>query len=73
MTTRMKPVSWHERPRMNRIASIMYPGLADPQAQNEMDYFAKQDGKRSPVDLRGGITKSTEPSVYDRVPGLHRK
>jgi hypothetical protein len=59
MTTKMKPVSWHERPRANRLASIMYPGLADEQAQREMEYFAKQEGKRSPVEMRGGAKTAT--------------
>jgi hypothetical protein len=57
METKMKPVTWHQRPRMNRIAAIMYPSLADEQAQREMEYYARQEGKRSPMDMRGGITK----------------
>ena len=52
--TKMKPIAWHERPRMNRLASVMYPGLADEQAKREMDYYAKQEGKRSPTQVRGG-------------------
>jgi hypothetical protein len=55
--TKMKPVTWHQRPRMNRIASIMYPALADEQAQREMEYYARQEGKRSPMTMRGGITR----------------
>jgi hypothetical protein len=42
---------------MNRIASIMYPGLADEQAQREMEYYARQEGKQSPMQVSGGITK----------------
>ena len=53
--TKMKPIAWHERPRMNRLASVMYPGLADEQAKREMDYYAKQEGKRSPTQVRGGL------------------
>jgi hypothetical protein len=56
--TKMKPVAWMERPRANRLASIMWPGLADEQARREMDYLSKQEGKRSPVEVRGGISKS---------------
>jgi hypothetical protein len=55
--TKMKPVTWHQRPRMNRIASIMYPGLADEQAQREMEYYFRQEGKQSPMQVRGGSTK----------------
>jgi len=52
--TKMKPVAWHQRPRLNRLASILYPGLADEQARREMDYYAKQGGKRSPTEVRSG-------------------
>ena len=64
--TKMKPVSWMERPRANRLASIMYPGLADEQARRDMDYLSKQEGKRSPVELRGGTPKPTKPTNYRR-------
>jgi hypothetical protein len=56
---KMKPVAWHERPRSNRLASIMYPGLADEQAKHDMDYFAKLEGKVSP--LQRGSFKSEQP------------
>ena len=56
--TKMRPTSWHQRPRMNRLASIIWPSLADEQARREMDFYAKQEGKRSPTEMRGGITKS---------------
>ena len=55
--TKMKIPSWQERPRMNRLASIMYPSLADDQARRDMDYLSKQEGKRSPVEMRGGQSK----------------
>lgn len=57
--TKIKPVAWHERPRANRLASIMYPGLADEQAKRDMDYFAKLEGKVSP--LQRGSFKSERP------------
>ena len=34
---------------MNRLASILYPGLADADAKREMAYYAKVEGKRSPM------------------------
>jgi hypothetical protein len=57
--TKMRPVTWHERSRANRLASIMYPGLADEQAKRDMDYFAKLEGKLSP--LQRGSFKSEQP------------
>jgi hypothetical protein len=57
--TKMRPVTWHERSRANRLASVMYPGLADPEARRDMDYFAKQEGKRSPLSRSG--SKSEQP------------
>ena len=50
--TRMKPVSWHERPRMNRLASILYPELADDQAKREMAFYSKQERKLSPMQAK---------------------
>jgi hypothetical protein len=51
--TKMKTPSWHERSRANRLASIMWPGLADEQAKRDMDYYAKLDGKVSPLQRAG--------------------
>jgi hypothetical protein len=56
---KIKDVTWHERSRANRLASIMYPGLADEQAKRDMDYFAGQEAKRSP-NQRVGF-KSEQP------------
>jgi hypothetical protein len=49
MTNRMKPVSWFERPRSNRLASILWPNLADQQAQREMAEITAAEGKKSPM------------------------
>jgi hypothetical protein len=57
--TKMKTPTWHERPRANRLASIMYPGLADEEAKRQMDYFARQEGKVSPMSRAG--FKSEQP------------
>ena len=64
--TKMKIPSWMERPRANRLASIIWPGLADEQARRDMDYLSKQEGKRSPTELRGGQSKPTKPTNYRR-------
>ena len=56
--TKMKPQQWHDRPRFNRLASIIYPSLADEQARRETDFYASQEGKRSPTQVRGGTVKS---------------
>jgi hypothetical protein len=58
--TKMKPVAWHQRPRSNRLASILYPGLADEQAKRDMAYYAAQEGKQSPMEVRGRITKANQ-------------
>jgi len=78
--TKMKPVAWHERPRINRLASILYPGLADDQAKRDMERFSRQEGKHSPMDMRGGTIERPSPRSgtefsgdYSRVPGLVRK
>jgi len=48
--SKMRPVRWHDRPRMERLAAVMYPHLADEQAQQEMAYYSRLESKRSPVD-----------------------
>jgi hypothetical protein len=55
---KMKPVAWHQRPRIERLAAIMYPNLADEQAKREMAYYSAQEGKQNPMQVRGGITKA---------------
>ena len=77
--TKMKPMAWHERPRMNRIASIMYPSLADPDAQRDMAYYSKLEGRQPPVGLPDAAlaeprrSRSRFPPDYSKVPGLVRK
>jgi hypothetical protein len=58
--TKMKPVEWHERPRMNRLASVMWPSLADEQAKLDMDYLSKQEGKLSPLQRPGVNSENTK-------------
>jgi hypothetical protein len=47
-----KPVTWHDLPREGRLARCMYPNLAEPQFQREMDELARAEGKRSPLQGR---------------------
>jgi len=47
---KLKNVAWHDRPRMERLAAVMYPHLADEQAQREMAYYSRLEKKRSPID-----------------------
>jgi hypothetical protein len=54
MATKMKQPVWHQRPRIERLAAILYPGLADDQARRDMNYFAALEKKQSPVAVRGG-------------------
>jgi len=62
MTVKTKPVAWHERPRINRLASILYPSLADDQAKRDMEFYAAQEGKRSPTQVRGGTVNREKRS-----------
>jgi hypothetical protein len=47
---KLKNVAWHDRPRIERLAAVMYPQLADEQAQREMAYYSRLEGKQSPID-----------------------
>jgi hypothetical protein len=68
MTTKMKPQAWHQRPRMNRLASVLYPSLADPQAQREMEYYAKSEGKLSPMQAKArGFKDQAKPEEPRRT------
>ena len=53
MAVRKKPIAWHDRPRMNRLASVMYPELADAEAKRDMAFYARQEGRRSPLERVG--------------------
>jgi hypothetical protein len=40
---------WSDLPRFSKLASVMYPNLADPETRSEMDQISKAEGKRSPT------------------------
>jgi len=43
------PKDWWARTRLNRLASILYPGLADEATRREMTQIAAREGKRAPT------------------------
>jgi hypothetical protein len=48
---RLRPEgTWHSRPRMSRLANVMYAHLSDPDTQKEMAQIAKNEGKRPPIE-----------------------
>jgi hypothetical protein len=83
---RMKPEKWHDRPRLERLAHVMYPHLSDPETQRQMMETAAVEGKQAGMQRRidagaqqkpkswwGSEAKPNEPSKYDNVPGLRKK
>jgi len=40
---------WWSRTRLNRLASILYPSLADEATRREMREIAAREGKRAPT------------------------
>jgi hypothetical protein len=49
---KMKSEDWFERPRLFRLANVMYPHLAPPEVQREMTMLAAKEGKRGPLEAR---------------------
>ena len=73
MSTKMKPDNWATIPRNVKLAYVLYPSQAPQWAQDQMSRLAANEGKRSPVAVRGGITRMKVEPDYSRVPGLIRK
>jgi hypothetical protein len=40
---------WHKRPRLSRLACVMYPHLTDQNTRDQMAALAKNEGKRPPM------------------------
>jgi hypothetical protein len=47
-----RSVDWHSLPRQSRLARVMYPHLADAESQRDMAYWARNEGKKSPMQAR---------------------
>lgn len=60
--TKIKSVEWMDRPRANRLASVMWPGLADEDAKRDMTNLSRQEGKVSPLERPGGKSEWTKRS-----------
>jgi hypothetical protein len=62
--TIMKRVEWMDRPRANRLASVMYPNLADEQAKRDMEILSRQESKLSPTQRAGSHGKQGRKSSW---------
>jgi hypothetical protein len=84
--TKMRQEKWHDRPRMERLANVLYAHLAPPEVQREMLETAEVEGKRASLEQRIARDKARvegykpkvasrvlTPGKYDNVPGLRRK
>jgi hypothetical protein len=40
---------WFKRPRMSRLAAVMYPHLTDQNTRDQMAALAKNEGKKPPM------------------------
>jgi hypothetical protein len=60
MATKMRQDTWDALPRNVKLAYVLYPSQAPEWAQREMRARAAYERKQSPMDLRGGITKSNQ-------------
>ena len=52
--------NWSERTRMSKLASVLYPGLADEDTRRQMTELARGEGKRPPA---------TQPLLSDHARG----
>jgi hypothetical protein len=43
------PQDWWSRPRLSRLASVLYPQHADEATRREMSEIARGEGKRPPA------------------------
>ena len=79
--TKMRQEKWHDRPRLERLAQVLYPHLADQATQKEMLDSAAVEQKQFGLARRiadgqqtyGAMAKPSPPRNYDNVPGLRRK
>jgi hypothetical protein len=60
MSAKLREQSWHERTRMQRLASVLFPGLADEDTRRQMAELARGEGKRPPA---------TQPLLADHTRG----
>jgi hypothetical protein len=47
-----RPTGWHSKPRIERLAAVMYPHLTDAATQREMAQLAANEQKKSPMQGR---------------------
>ena len=70
METKMKPYQgWHSRAWLNLRANILYPHLADPEAQRDMAFYSKQEGRLSPMEAqKTGFKDRAKPEARPKSP-----
>jgi hypothetical protein len=45
---RLRKESWHERPRMSRLSSVLYPHMTDQETQDQMAKLAANEKRKPP-------------------------
>jgi hypothetical protein len=45
----LKNMPWQQRDRNSKLASVLYPDLADEDTRKQMDEISAREGKRSPT------------------------
>jgi hypothetical protein len=45
----MAKTDWHSRPRSEKFAAVMYPGLVPEEVRREMALIAKGENRRAPA------------------------
>jgi hypothetical protein len=48
----LKGITWAQRDRNSKLASVMWPDLADAETQKEMEAISAREGKVSPTKRR---------------------
>jgi hypothetical protein len=77
MATKMKPQTWADKPRIEKLAGAMFPHLLSPEDQRGM--LAANPEQRAGMEKRidqgsrdYGKAKPNVPGALDRVAGLRR-
>jgi hypothetical protein len=71
--TKLKQQDWHSRDREFKLASVLYPHLADPETRAEMKEISKAEGRKPPSGP--GLLSDSERGPVSRLGGtaINRK
>jgi hypothetical protein len=78
MASKMKPQTWADKPRIEKLAGAMYPSLLSPEDQRGMLAANPEQsaGMQRRMDqnarMYGKAKAPTTEGRYDRIPGLVR-